>query len=199
MKKILISLLGLILVIGLVGLGVFAYFSDTETSNGNIFTAGTLDLNIDGGNTNVVKFTVANMRPGNQPKGSYNLKNVGTINGFLDLENIVVTSAENGRLDPEIAAGDTTDGVGELQNVLGVYLFVDYNKDGWFSVGDKAIYNGLAKDMPSNFELNEPLAAGADINIRGIINWWSTPNDNQAQSDSMTIGITFELAQTAAQ
>jgi len=199
MKKILISLLGLILVIGLVGLGVFAYFSDTETSNGNIFTAGTLDLNIDGGNTNVVKFTVANMRPGNQPKGSYNLKNVGTINGFLDLENIVVTSAENGRLDPEIAAGDTTDGVGELQNVLGVYLFVDYGKDGWFSVGDKVIYNGLAKDMPSNFELNEPLAAGADINIQGIINWWSTPNDNQAQSDSMTIGITFELAQTAAQ
>ncbi len=199
MKKILLSLLGIIVVIGLVGLGAFAWFSDVETSNGNIFTAGTLDLNIDGGNTNVVKFTVANMRPGNQPKGSYNLKNVGTINGFLDLENIVVTSAENGRLDPEIAAGDTTDGVGELQNVLGVYLFVDYGKDGWFSVGDKVIYNGLAKDMPSNFELNEPLAAGADINIQGIINWWSTPNDNQAQSDSMTIGITFELAQTAAQ
>lgn len=199
MKKILMALLGLILVIGLVGLGVFAYFSDTETSLGNIFTAGTLDLNIDGGNTNVVKFTVGNMRPGNQPKGSYTLANVGTINGFLDLENIVVSSAENGRLDPEIAAGDNTDGVGELQNVLGVYLFVDYGKDGWFSVGDKVIYNGLAKDMPTHFELNEPLAAGADVNIQAIINWWSTPNDNQAQSDSMTIDITFELAQTTGQ
>jgi len=199
MKKILLSLLGLILAISLVGLGAFAFFSDVETSTGNTFTAGTLDLNIDGSNTNVVKFTVGNMRPGNQPKGSYTLANVGTINGFLDLENIVVTSAENGRLDPEIEAGDTTDGVGELQNVLGVYLFVDYGKDGWFSVGDKVIYNGLAKDMPTHFELNEPLAAGADVNIQAIINWWSTPNDNQAQSDSMTIDITFELAQTEGQ
>ena len=199
MKKILISLLGLILVIGLVGLGVFAYFSDKETSNGNIFTAGTLDLNIDGGNTNVVKFTVANMRPGNQPKGSYTLANVGTINGFLDLENIVVANAENGRLDPEIEAGDISDDVGELQNVVNLQLFLDYNGDGWISAGDNVFYNGLVKNLPGNFELNEPINAGSNVKIVALFDWWSTPNDNQAQSDSMTIDITFELAQTTGQ
>ena len=41
MKKILIGLVSIGLILGLVGVGTQAYFSDTETSSGNIFTAGT--------------------------------------------------------------------------------------------------------------------------------------------------------------
>ena len=64
MRSILLSLMTIALVGALVGGGVFAYFSDTETSTGNTFTAGTLDLNLDAGNTNVVKFTVSDVKPG---------------------------------------------------------------------------------------------------------------------------------------
>ena len=46
MKRILLSTLAILVVIGLVGGGVFAYFSDTETSEGTTFTAGILDLKI---------------------------------------------------------------------------------------------------------------------------------------------------------
>lgn len=46
MKKILVSSLAIFLVIGLVGSGTFTWFQDTETSIGNTFTAGTLDLKI---------------------------------------------------------------------------------------------------------------------------------------------------------
>ena len=46
-KKILIGLMTLVLVIGLAGAGAFAYFSDVETSTGNTFTAGSIDLKID--------------------------------------------------------------------------------------------------------------------------------------------------------
>ena len=47
MKKILISL-GIILFVGAVVVGATgAFFNDTETSSGNIFTAGTIDLTVD--------------------------------------------------------------------------------------------------------------------------------------------------------
>jgi spore coat-associated protein N len=48
MKSLLISLVAVALVGGLVGGGLFAYFSDTETSTGNTFTAGTIDIDLTG-------------------------------------------------------------------------------------------------------------------------------------------------------
>jgi len=126
-----------------------AYYSDTESTNNNTFTAGTLDLDIDGNNgANTVKFTVNNMSPGNQPKGTYTLNNIGTINGYLDLENISVVNYENACLDPEINAGDVTCGnpgqsEGELQDVVNLRLFIDYGCDGWISINDNVFYNGL--------------------------------------------------------
>ena len=47
MKKILLSL-AIIAVVGAVAVGVTgAFFSDTETSTGNTFTAGAIDLKVD--------------------------------------------------------------------------------------------------------------------------------------------------------
>jgi len=48
-KKIVLSALAIVLAIGLAGAGAFAYFSDTETSTGNTFNAGTLELKISDG------------------------------------------------------------------------------------------------------------------------------------------------------
>jgi len=69
MKKLLLSILAIFLVIGLVGAGTFAWFQDTETSTGNTFTAGTLDLKIYDGNTwgdvgPTAVWTMSNMVPG---------------------------------------------------------------------------------------------------------------------------------------
>jgi predicted ribosomally synthesized peptide with SipW-like signal peptide len=202
MKKLmpLAASIALILMASLfASVGTLAVLSDTETSNGNTFTAASLDLNVDGGDINVVKFTVGNMVPGNQPKAMFTLTNVGTITGYLDLENIVVKDYENLRIEPEISAGDTTDGVGELSSVVGCYLFIDYGGDGWFSTGDIVIYNAMTNALPGNFELDEPINAGSTTYITAIFNWWSTPNDNQAMTDSFTLDIAFELAQTAGQ
>ena len=44
MKSFWMSLLAVALVGGLVSGGLFAYFSDTETSEGNTFQAGTIDI-----------------------------------------------------------------------------------------------------------------------------------------------------------
>ena len=191
--------LALLLVAALGAIGTGAWFSDTETSNGNTLTAGSLDLKVDGDDTNVVKFTVNNMRPGNQPKASWTLANDGTLNGYLDLEDILVTSNENGILEPESSAGDTTAAVGELQNVVNLRLFVDTNKDGWISTGEVVFYNGPAGSIAGNYELNELIAAGSDIKIVALFDWWNTADDNMAMSDDFTLNITFELGQTTGQ
>ena len=178
-----------------------AYFSDTETSNSNTFSAGSLDLTVDGNNgTNTVKFTVNNMRPGDQPTGSWTLANVGTINGYLDLKNITVTNNENGCTEPEIEAGDNTcgapgAGLGELQDVVNLRLYIDKDKDGYWSTGDVMIYNGLVGGIAGSYNQNELIAAGSNVRINAVFDWWNTPNDNKAMGDDMTLNMTFDLSQ----
>ena len=49
MKKVFMSVMVIALAVGLVGGGAGAWFSDTEESTGNTFTAGTLDSGRGGG------------------------------------------------------------------------------------------------------------------------------------------------------
>lgn len=74
------------LAMGLMG-SAFAYFQDTETSTGNTFTAGTLDLKIqDGGQLwgdgiTVAEWSMSNMAPGSPTTewGKVSLRNDGSI------------------------------------------------------------------------------------------------------------------------
>lgn len=196
-----LSILGTLTVIAaLVGIGAFGWFSDTETSNTNTFTAGSLNLTLDGSDgTNVVKWVVGPMVPGNQPKGTFTLANTGTVAGYLDLENIVVTNQENDLIEPEASSGDVTSSVGELQDVLNLRLFVDLGCDGWISTGDVVFFNGKVGTIASNYEQNVLIPAGGTACITGIYDWWSTPDDNKAMTDSFELDLTFELGQTTGQ
>jgi len=68
MKKIIITLMAVMITVGLVGIGTYAYFSDTETSTVNTLTAGTLKLDVNGngstGTFNMVIGKIGNMAPG---------------------------------------------------------------------------------------------------------------------------------------
>lgn len=205
MKKILLSL-AMIAMVSSVAVGATrAYFSDTETSTGNTFTAGTLDLDVDGNNgKNTVKFTVANMKPGNQPNGTYRLNNVGSITGYLDIESISVTNNENGCVEPETEAGDGTcnnpgAGEGELQNVVNLRLFEDNDCNGWIGAGETVFYNGMTGAVAGNYELNKQINASGTACVTALFDWWSTASDNLAMGDDMTLNMTFELAQTTGQ
>ncbi|MBU0709011.1 hypothetical protein KJ596_04700, partial [Patescibacteria group bacterium] len=87
----------------------------------------------------------------------------------------------------------------ELQDVVNLRLFMDYGCDGWISTGDNVFYDGLVKDLAGSYELDEPLNAGAGICMVALFDWWPTTSDDLAQSDSMALDITFELAQTTGQ
>jgi len=203
LKKILLSVFAISAVLALVVGATVAQFSDTETSNGNTFTSGSLDLDVDGNNgTNTVKFTVTNFRPGNQPIGVWHLNNVGTLAGYLDLENISVTSEENSCLEPEIEAGDPTCGdpnQGEVASIVGLDMFFDVNCNGWFGAEDTKFYSGNAAGVASSYDTSYPIPAAGSACVTAQINWWSSTDDNKAQGDDMTMDMTFELGQTTAQ
>ncbi len=200
MKRILASLVMIVLASSTAIGATRAYFSDTETSTGNTFTAGSLNLTVDGNDgVNRVKWTLANLVPGNQPTGKFVLANTGSVAGYLDLESIAITSHENGIIEPEAQAGDTTDPKGELEDVLGMTMYWDKNCDGYFSTGDDYIFNGYAAGIGASYDKNIPIAAGGNVCVMGVFNWWSTADDNKAMTDSFDLGMTFELGQTTAQ
>jgi predicted ribosomally synthesized peptide with SipW-like signal peptide len=200
LKRIVLAVLTIALV-SVVAVGAtVAKLSDTETSNDNTFTSGTLDLTVDGNNgINTVKWTVGPMKPGNQPKGTFQLANAGNLAGYLDLENIVVTSSENGIQEPEAEAGDVTDPEGELEDVLNLRLFHDVDCDGWIGAGETVFFNGKVGTIASGYDLNISIPAGGNSCITGIYDWWDTPDDNKAMSDSFELDMTFELGQTTGQ
>jgi len=83
MHKMSKKLLAGLIIIGLVGFalgwGTYSLFSDTETSSGNTFSAGTLDLKVWNGTHWIdsplpVYFNVANVKPGDSGSKDISVK-----------------------------------------------------------------------------------------------------------------------------
>lgn len=82
MKKIVGLSLALILIIGMIGVETFAYFTDNETSSGNQLVAGTLDLKTNDADGVSQTLYATSMSPGDTVGPStITLKNAGTTNG----------------------------------------------------------------------------------------------------------------------
>jgi predicted ribosomally synthesized peptide with SipW-like signal peptide len=137
-KKFLILALTMILALGLMG-GSFAYFSDTETSTGNTFTAGTLDLQVVspyGGQpyggfpptqtyngSNIPGINLSNVAPGDPPiVWRMHVNNIGSINGMLSIHFNVIADYENTLEESEVDLGDTGP-LGEMGDNLIVKVY----------------------------------------------------------------------------
>lgn len=169
MKKILLSILSIALV-SIVAIGATrAYFSDTETSMGNMFSAGTLDLEVDGENDPLgMKFSGDLMVPGSEVNaGTITLENVGTIDGILTVMVSNPVSHENGTLEPELADGDiagqeidptgydANTGNGELWDQCKMKIYFDMNSDGVMQWNEPLIYSGpMGLDMTSFYSIS---------------------------------------------
>jgi hypothetical protein len=201
MKKILgIGIvLAFVAVMMLGTLGSGALFFDKETTNNNAIAAGTLDMTIDGVNTNVIKFDVANAQPGYQPTGSWILKNEGTLGGKLTINDISVTQTGGVLTEPEAAAGDTNN-AGNLGDLVNIRLYVDNPPiTGYYGNEDTMFYNGPISGLNAAAfnALNLSLAPGASVRINAVIDWWSHDGDidNSGQGDTANFGIGFLLTQ----
>jgi len=127
MKKQLMSIMVIGIAALFLGAGTFAYFSDIETSEGNTFTAGTLDLQLSNDGTNyhdgvTETWTISDWAPGDESCATLYATNVGSVD-ILEMT-IHFDTVNNG-------AGDGS----ELDEKIIVTSWVEYfkNADGTWS------------------------------------------------------------------
>ena len=207
MKKIIGLSIAALLIIGIVAVGTFAYFSDTATSTGNTWTAGTLVLSEattgsainnsyvvtpGGGINGSVQFGVTDpVKPGSSGTITWTLNNTGNVPGTLTL--VAINSfTENPAPDASQLATWTALGshVG-----LGQDLMVWVTRDGIDILGSTGAYvamSGLQAAL--NLEVNNTITIGTPVVY--VLNWQvPTTAGNEIQGDSANLNITFTLNQ----
>jgi hypothetical protein len=176
-----------------------------DSSDDDIVPPGTLNLEVDGNDeANTVKFTVTAAGPGQGGTGTWTLVNTGTTPGYIDLESISVTNAENYDVATNEAEAaedvDTSDatGGGELGANLDVVLFIDVNSDGVADAGETVIYAGKLDAIAASYDQNLPLAAGGTTWVSLT---WSVDISvgNSIMGDSATLNTSIELSETSGQ
>ena len=224
MKKILLSLLLIGVISAVVGGGVHAIFSDTETATANTFTSGTLNMQVGGTDPCTVKVTLNSVKPTDAATAAtWLITNLGSINGSLNITLSAITNNENVVNSVEIAAGEPSNNtVGELGQLLKIAFWMDVDKNGTWSSGDYYLSSGGTKVVWASGS-TLPTAAYDYLNNFGTKSWTSlqtingtadagnfrveynfpnngggipgTLTDNRAQSDSSVFDITFVLNQ----
>ena len=191
-----------VLGLGLIGGGVFAYFSDSETTN-NTFAAGTLDLSVDP----TVIIDVDNLKPGDIMVREFVLGNEGS----LDISIVDISTVTN-VID---AKGDNTDDFAKHIKVLFLEN-ADKTGDGWVIgdyndvISETTLYD-LQNQTPDGVEnvqswvthffgLNgedSGLSAGTSDNMYVAFEFVDNGEDqNEFQGDKLELEWTFTAHQT---
>jgi spore coat-associated protein N len=215
MKKIIGLTIAAIIVIALAGVGTFAFFSDTEVSATNTFSAGTLDLKVSNDGITYADGVTAtwggtNLAPGAAAiSGHVDLKNAGTVAAqhaevkFTNTLTNAVTPAEIGTDDLDISAHinvqvlsyDGTDllaySAGQFTNSVIQAADVAGNHDG------KITLNELNSKKLSF--TNVPTPNGAAVKQLLMTVQLDSATGNGNQGDSVTTLVDFGLFQDASQ
>ena len=187
MKKILISLLAIALVIGLVGAGVTAFFSDTGTSTANTFTTGTLVVDVADANDayNGDKTVTATWQspagwaPGESFTSTLYLKNTGSVGAHAVYEDWTKLADSSG-LSNWIQVTEISDsipwGSGGAYGTNYVVNFIptcDLNLDGKLSLaelaswGDRKTVSGSPRPWDIRVTATDDPAAGTALPAGG--------------------------------
>lgn len=155
--RILASLGMIVFVAAIAASSTGAFFSDTETSTGNTFTAGDIDLQIDNTSyvtdntgtlvaspnnswaisdlTNQLFFSFSDVKPGDIGEDTISI-HPGTNDAYACMAADITATPDNGINEPEGDAGDITAGDGgELQSFLN-FSFWEDDGDNVFEVGE---------------------------------------------------------------
>jgi predicted ribosomally synthesized peptide with SipW-like signal peptide len=199
MLRILKSLLVITAVAAIATGATSAYFSDTETSTGNTFTSGTLDLTVDNQNDPlVVHITRSGLIPyphwSHSYGGQWVLKNNGNIPGKFSMEIKNIQNLENSCIEPETTAGDVTCGAGIDQGELGGQMFGKWlrNASPWGGWGSTF---SLSNASEGSIVMGDTLNPGDTVPVYLDLEWDTAANNNLAQGDSLSFDIVFHLDQ----
>lgn len=201
-KKIFISLL----VIAIAGSGVGllvtrAFFTDRETTTGNKFTVGTLDLEVGGVNgQSAESFIIEGIGESGDIGGgkTWTVKNIGTLPGrlYFRLQNVV--NEENGCNEPEKVTEPAcdTDNDGELGGVIKTKVTLD----GTEVIVDKTLATASQAEYGTSWNaLSQVVIPPGQSKTVGF-SWSASENDygNEIQSDSLKFDIDYNLVQMNA-
>jgi predicted ribosomally synthesized peptide with SipW-like signal peptide len=200
-KKLIISLSVIGVVAAIAIGGTIAYYNDTETSTGNTFTAGTLNLQVGGEDPTTWSYSTEDIKPGDEDKEFVTLQNTGSLDGYLHITFANLINDEMGCPEPEQnEGGDTTCGnpgpnEGELAENLDILIYLDENGNTNFELGtDTLIYQGKVKGILQGDLFNYFLSSGDSKKFR--IEWeLDSSVGNIVQSDKTGYDINFELTQ----
>ncbi|MFC2020628.1 TasA family protein [Chloroflexota bacterium] len=208
MKKILGLTIVALIVMGLVGGGTWAYFSDTETSSGNTFGAGTLDLKVQTENPLVsTLISLGNMYPGQTTSNvTIAVENVGTLPGDLYMRITGVTDSGGTSLgpngtssEPEYVAESGTFIAGVAQNDNTPNNSISANLTAgvaWSGITAVTNLDGVTLASANNTWSGNFInlaASGSDtIEFNAVLN---SLTGNEYQGDNTTFAIEFYLAQ----
>lgn len=166
MKKILLSLLTVGSLGGLVYGATQAFFSDTETSTGNVLQAGAIDLKIDNtsyrtNNDGVLEastqtswqltdltvekfFNFFDLKPGDQGEDTISI-HVNDNDAWACANLQITGNFENGLVDPELELADDAT-VGELAQELN-FAFWNDDGDNIFESNEDVVVSGPASNV----------------------------------------------------
>ena len=212
-KKILISLCVIGAVAAIAIGGTVAYFSDTETSTGNTFTAGSLDLivDIDGVDHNPLNgpiFSLADMKPGDTGEKTISLKvDNNPACGKVDIN--LTSDRDNTCTEPESSddpEGSTCGNLGELNDQVQFIIFSDPDCDNLYKNGSKVLTQGTLTGNVTYHIGELPVAPAKQC--YGIAYCFGAPTvtengitcdgsniNNSAQSDSFTADLVITAEQ----
>lgn len=195
MRKMYMSLVLIGLAAALIGAGSFAYFSDTETSTGNTFTAGTLDLEVMDGAGNWINGTdvdlgwsaaANNLKPGDSKYFTIPVRNIGSVSGVPDFKFKITENSAGTNPEPE--------GAPDAANLADA-IWVEYlclHGDGsscFLYVGPLAGMNGLDLDA------HQPLLAGGQVETWALSMSLPGSVGNEIMGDFVEFDIDFGLTQ----
>ena len=201
MRKILASMLLITASLGAVALGTRAYFSDTETSTGNSFTAGTIDIAVDGENPwdNVGYFTIEDMKPSTVFHREVTLNNVG--NNPVNVWKKITIGAYSDGEHPE--PEDSEDANGTINDIGSAIRYgMSINGEVLIDEADNYVMDGgpslLAGASPINgqyiyigrIEPDEDMIVNQSYHMDASVTNW-------AQGDIMPLEIEFYAQQTS--
>jgi len=209
MNKILVGVAGGIIAVAAVVGVTRAYFSDSENSTGNTIAAGILDLTVDGGNSAVTMFSLANKAPGDSGTAKITLANAGNLEGELD---VTMAAVDDDACNPDGLNNGTE--YCDLNANLGVNaemaLYIDVDKSGTWNTGDIGLKSdGTKYSFPTGFDYAAINSYSGDSwnNAYGELMAAETSDDftvswripsatgNSIQGDDVSFAVTFTLEQ----
>lgn len=188
MKKLLLSIMVLAAVVaGVVG-ATSAYFSDTETSTGNIFEAGRIDLQIDNSSwlngvyntetswdlrnlTSELFFNFRDIKPGDWGEDTVSM-HVDDNPSWVCANITLTQAAENGVGEPETSDGDSPVLIGpwdgELDNQLNWVFWAD-DGDNVLELGEGVLMQGPVSALPQGIPGMTYALADSQNNVFGDV------------------------------